>query len=168
MKFLFIFFLWTFFSSQAFAIDIFILRISNDYQPDKTYDLILDVQSNGHIKRMKTRNNKKNKVKHHPPKVLDKPLTLLKAVGVKLITLECKGFKPDKGCDIIIEYPSNLVLGKFKKFHAKIKMNKGQWGMYSDKDQKFRRMHLVSKKALGLIIRHQKNRNQIISILKPS
>ena len=78
-------------------------------------------------------------------------MTLLKAAGAKLITLECKGFQPDKGCDIVITYPSNLILIRFKKFHAKIKMKKGRWGMYSNKDQPFRKMHLVSKKTLGLI-----------------
>ena len=127
------------------------VRISNDYTPEKTYDLILDVKINGHIKGIKTRNNKKNKVKFYPPKVLDKSMTLLKAAGIKLITLKCQNFKPNKGCSIIIEYPTNIALGKFKKFHAQIKMKDGQWGMYSTSEQKFRRMHLVSKKLLGLI-----------------
>ena len=142
--------LWLF-SPEVFAIDIFMVRISNDYTPQKTYDLILDVRPDGNIKGIKTRNNKKNKVKYYPPEVLDKSMTLLKAAGIKLITLKCKGFRPGKGCDIVIEYPSNILLGKFKKFHAQIRMKKGQWGMYSDNNQKFRRMHLVSKKTLGLI-----------------
>ena len=137
--------------SKALAIDIFVVRISNDYEPEKSYDLILDVERNGRIKGIKTRNNKKNKVKFYPPKVLDKPLPLLKAAGITLITIECKGFKPDQGCEIIIEYPSNIALGKFKKFHARIKMLGGQWGIYSTEDKKFTRMHLSSRKILGLI-----------------
>ena len=151
MKVTALFFLVALLSSEAFAIDIFMVRISNDYEPEKTYDLILDVKRNGHIQGIKTRNNKKNKVKFYPPKVLNRPLTLLKSVGIKLITLECKGFQPDKGCDIVIEYPSSLLLGKFKKFHAKIRIKKGQWGMYSENDKKFRRMHFISKKSLGLV-----------------
>ena len=150
MKFLF-FFLLGLFSIESFAIDIFMVRISNDYTPSKTYDLILDVRPDGQIKGIKTRNNKKNKVKYYPPTVLDKSMTLLKAAGITLITLKCKGFNPTKGCDMVIEYPSNIILGKFKKFHAQIKMKKGQWGMYSNNNQKFTRMHLVSKTTLGLI-----------------
>ena len=153
-------FLFTLLSFEASAIDIFMVRISNDFEPEKTYDLILDVETNGKIKGIKTRNNKKKKVKYYPPKVLDQSMTLLKAAGAKLITLECKKFRPDKGCDIIIRYPSNLILFKFKEFHAKIKMNKGQWGMYSQQDQKFRRMHLVSKKTLGLITGIKRNLNK--------
>ena len=150
MKRLFIVLLLLLFSSKTLAIDIFMVRISNDYAPQKTYDLILDVQTNGHIKGIKTRNNKKNKIKYYPPKILNESMTLLKAAGIKLVTLKCQGFRPDKGCDMIIEYPSNIALGKFKKFHAQIKMEDGQWGMYSKNGIKFRRMHLVSKKLLGL------------------
>ena len=103
------------------------------------------------ISAIKTRNNKKNKIKTYSVSVLDKPITLVKAVGVTLVSLSCKNFATNRGCDIEIEYPSNITLGAFKKFHAKLQRVDGKWALTKD-GKPFTKMFLVARKLMGLLI----------------
>ena len=73
-------------------------------------------------------------------------------MGVSLVTLRCHNFHPQKGCPITIEYPYNIAFGNFKKFHAEIKKDTtGRWALYAGQ-RRFERLHLVAKKALGILI----------------
>ena len=130
--------------------DIFLARISGDYN-QRTYDLILEVNHKGFIKAIKTRSNKKNKIKRYSLEVFNKPIPLVKTAGIMLVSLKCLNFSISKGCDIHIEYPSNLSVGKFKHFKSKLTQVKGKWRLYSD-NKVFTKMHIISKTFLGLPI----------------
>lgn len=130
--------------------DIYLATISTDYIK-KSYDLMISLNDRKLISAIKTRNNKKNKIKTYPVSVLNKPITLVKAVGVTLVSLACNNFGTNRGCDIKIEYPSNITLGRFKFFHAKLEKNNGQWRLTKD-GKPFSKMYLVAKKLMGLLI----------------
>lgn len=130
----------------------FLSLISSDYDKEKTYSLLVDTNEKNEITAIKTRNNLKKKTKTYPPEILGDEITLVKAAGISLVTLRCHNFNPKRGCPITIEYPYNIAFGNFKKFQALIKKNKkGQWGLYTREGQ-FKKLHLVAKKALGLLI----------------
>lgn len=130
--------------------DIYLATISTDYVK-KSYDLMISLNPRKLISAIKTRNNKKNKVKVYPVSVLDKPITLVKAVGVTIVSLSCTNFATNRGCDISIEYPSNITLGRFKFFHAKLEKVNGKWHLTRD-GKPFTKMHLVARKLMGLLI----------------
>ena len=132
------------------AEDIYLATISTDYVK-KSYDLMIALNDRKLITAIKTKNNKKNKIKTYPVSVLDKPITLVKAVGVTLVSLSCNNFATNRGCDISIEYPSNLTLGSFKFFHAKLEMVAGKWRLTKD-GKPFTQMFLVARKLMGLLI----------------
>lgn len=143
------------FASELFADrgttkDIHLATISTDYVK-KSYDLMVTIDDRGLITAIKTRNNKKNKIKTYPISVLDKPITLVKAVGVTLVGLTCTNFATNKGCDITIEYPSNITFGRFKNFHAKLEKTGGRWRLTRD-GKPFDNMFLVARKLMGLLI----------------
>lgn len=128
----------------------FLAKISSDYV-SKTYNLAVLLNDKGEIAGIRTKNNKKNKIKTYGVDVLNKKITLVKALGVSLITLKCHEFHPEKGCRIDIEYPYNLTYGKFKNFNARILKKNDKWGLYVG-DRKFTQMKLVAKKLLGLLV----------------
>lgn len=130
--------------------DVFLATISTDYVK-RSYDLMIALNDRKLIEAIKTRNNKKNKIKTYPVSVLDKPITLVKAVGVTLVSLTCNNFATNRGCDISIEYPSNLTLGKFKYFHAKLEKKDGKWTLTKN-GKPFTKMFLVARKLMGLLI----------------
>lgn len=143
------------FASELFAErgttkDIHLATIATDYI-QKSYDLMVTINDRGLITAIKTRNNKKNKIKTYPISVLDKPITLVKAVGVTLVGLTCTNFKTNQGCDIAIEYPSNITLGRFKNFQAKLEKTGGRWRLTRD-GKPFDHMFLVARKLMGLLI----------------
>ena len=129
---------------------IYLATISTDYVK-KTYDLLLELNERQLISGIKTRNNKKNKIKSYPVSVLDKPITLVKAAGITLVGLACKNFATSRGCDIEIEYPSNLTIGRFKIFKAKLEKIENTWKL-THQGVPFSKLHLKSKKFLGLLI----------------
>lgn len=137
-------------SIELRAGDVFLSKISTDYV-SKTYDLMVVINDKKLIGGIKTKNNKKNKVKNYPVSVLDKPITLVKAVGVSLVSLKCENFATSRGCDIIIEYPSNITVGSFKKFKAKLEKQNAKW-VLTKNGKAFTKMHLISRKVLGLLI----------------
>ncbi len=137
-------------SREEPAKPIFLARISSDYIK-KTYDLLIDLNQSKLISGIKTRNNKKNKIKNYPVNVLNKPITLVKAAGITLVSLSCKNFGTNRGCDIEIEYPSNLTIGQFKIFKAKLEQIDSQWKL-THRGIPFTKLHLESKKFLGLLI----------------
>lgn len=130
--------------------DIYLATISTDYV-QQSYELMITLNSRKLISAIKTRNTKKNKTKVYPVSVLDKPITLVKAVGVTLVSLSCNNFATHRGCDINIEYPSNLTLGKFKFFKAKLEKIEGKWVLTKD-GKPFSKMNLVARKLMGLLI----------------
>ncbi len=137
-------------STRAQEEDIHLATISTDYVT-KTYDLVLTLNDRKLIDAIKTINNKKKKTKRYGIEVLGKPITLVKAVGVTLISLRCLNFTTSKGCDIEIEYPSNLTIGSFKTFNAKLERNENGWQL-THKGAPFKKLHLVARKVLGLLI----------------
>ena len=138
------------FISPVSAKDIFLTKITTDYVK-KTYSLYVEVNEANEITAIKTINDQKKKTKIYKTNVLDKEITLVKAVGVTLVSLKCNNFNPQKGCDIVIEYPYNLTYGKFKSFNAKLMRIENDWNLVAD-NRVFRKMHLVAKKLLGLLI----------------
>ncbi len=130
--------------------DIFLATISTDYVK-KSYDLIITVNDRKLISAIKTKNNKKQKIKTYLVNVLNKPITLVKAVGITLVNLSCLKFATNRGCDIVIEYPENITVGKFKKFTAKLEKHKGVWKLTKN-GKPFSKMVLISRKLLGLLI----------------
>jgi hypothetical protein len=124
--------------------------ISSDYV-SKTYDLSLVINELEIIQNIRVKNNKKNRTKIYSLEKLKDSITLVKAAGIRLVTLTCHNFDPKAGCDLEIEYPYNITYGKFKKFHAKLKRNGNEWGLYRD-NKRFTTMKLVAKKFLGLLI----------------
>ncbi|MCR9205102.1 MAG: hypothetical protein NXH75_11020 [Halobacteriovoraceae bacterium] len=125
-------------------------KITTDYV-SKSYDLMITLNDRQLIEAIKTKNNKKNRIKNYPVSVLNRPITLVKAVGVTLVSLSCTKFATSRGCDITIEYPSNLAIGSFKNFHAKLEKVEGKWQL-SHQGKKFSQLHLVARKALGILI----------------
>lgn len=151
MKFLILFLFLV--SSPVFSTetkDIHLSLISTNYV-DKTYSLLVGVDKNNVIQYIKTINNKKNKVKIYPNKVLKNNVPLVKAAGIELVTLNCKNFNPSEGCPITIKYPTNVIVMAFSSFKAVIKKENGKWGLFIG-SRKFTKMHLISKKVLGLLI----------------
>lgn len=143
-------------SSVAFAEtvkikDIHLSTISTNYV-DKTYSLLIGVDSKNTIQYVKTINNKKKKVKVYQNKLLKNNLPLVKAAGIELVTLRCDNFDPTKGCPISIRYPTNIIVMAFKSFKAEIKKDSaGNWGLYMG-PKKFSNMKLIARKVMGLLI----------------
>ncbi len=130
--------------------DIHLATISTDYI-SKTYDLTVTLNNRKLISAIKTKSSKKKHPKTYPVSVLSQPITLVKAVGVTIISLKCLNFATSKGCDIEIEYPSNITIGSFKTFKAKLEFIKGKWQL-THNSKPFTKMHLISRKLLGLLI----------------
>ncbi len=143
--------------SQCFAEEtppveeIFLAKISTDYVK-KSYDLSLRLNPQKLITAILTKNNKKNKKKVYPVNVLNKPIILVKAIGIDLISLKCDNFATSRGCDITIEYPYNLTIGRFKKFKAKLQKIDGQWQLTDENNKRFNQLFLKAKKILGVLI----------------
>ena len=133
------------------SIDIFLTKIATDYT-SKTYDLIIELNPQKLISAIKTKNNKKNKIKKYPVKVLNAPITLVKAVGISLVSLTCSNFATSRGCDIIIEYPYNIAIGKYKKFHAKLLKVDNIWQLQDSNGNRFNHLFLKAKRALGILV----------------
>jgi hypothetical protein len=131
--------------------EIFLAKISTDYVK-KSYDLSLRLNSQKLITAILTKNNKKNKTKVYGVSVLNKPIILVKAVGIELISLKCDNFATSRGCDITIEYPYNLTYGKFKKFNAKLLKVDGKWRLTDQNNKQFNELFLQAKKVLGVLI----------------
>ena len=130
--------------------DVFLTLISTDYTT-KTYTLFVQVDKDNIITSVKIRNNKKNKMKTYSNSKLNTKMTLVKALGVSIITLSCANFNPSNGCVIGIEYPSNLMFGKYKSFHALLKKTNNKWGLWAGATN-FTNMHLKSLKVIGLLV----------------
>jgi hypothetical protein len=137
-------------SCSLFAEDIVVATISSDYIK-KTYTLMVSVNEQNEIESIKVRNNKKNKIKIYKTDVLHRPIILVKAAGIKIVTLKCNHFRKNTGCGIVIEYPSNIASGSFKKFTSTLEKRGEKW-VLSDGGNLYSRMHLKSKKFLGLLI----------------
>ena len=140
----------TSFSLQAEVTDVHLSLISSNYV-DKTYSLLVGVDKKNEIQYIKTINNKKNKVKIYPNKVLKNNVPLVKAAGIELVTLRCSNFNPNLGCPITIKYPTNIIVMAFKSFKAVIRKEKGKWGLFIG-PKRFTKMHLVARKTLGLLL----------------
>lgn len=134
---------------QAVAQEVLLAVISTNYT-DRTYDLLLSIDTDQSVLGIKTKSNK-GKVKSYPLAVLDREVVLVKAIGVSLVTLMCTNFHQTNGCPIEIEYPSNLTYGKFSRFQAQLINHNGQWQLQSS-GRAFTSMHLMAKKLLGLLI----------------
>ncbi len=134
---------------QAQATEVKLATITTDYT-EKTYDLILSLDASKQVTAIKTKSNK-GKIKNYPVHVLNKQIVLVKAVGVSLVTLLCRGFNQSSGCAIEIEYPSNLTYGKFLRFESNLVYLNDQWQLQSQNRQ-FTSMHLVAKKVFGILI----------------
>lgn len=130
--------------------DIHLATISTDYV-SKTYDLILTLNHRKLISAIKTKSSNKQHPKTYPVSVLSEPITLVKAVGVTIVSLRCLNFATSKGCDIQIEYPSNITVGSFKIFQAKLEFRDQKWQL-THNGAPFTKMHLISRKVLGLLI----------------
>ncbi|MCP4913399.1 MAG: hypothetical protein GY909_09775 [Oligoflexia bacterium] len=130
--------------------DIFLAKISTDIMP-KTYDLLVTVDEKKEVVAIKTRNNKKNKIKVYKTNVLDKPITLVKTLGITLISLKCSNFNKSTGCNIEIEYPYNVTYGKFRKFNCKLIKDDGEWKLSHGK-KSFSHLHLKANKVVGLLV----------------
>tara|TARA_R110002072_G_scaffold64203_6_gene159790 strand:- start:635 stop:1132 length:498 start_codon:yes stop_codon:yes gene_type:complete len=142
-----------FLSQQSIAVDtrdIFLANISSDIM-DKTYDLLVSVDNKKEVISIKTRNNKKNKIKIYKTAVLNKPITLVKTLGITLISLSCNQFNKATGCNIVIEYPYNITYGKFRKFHCKLVKDDGEWKLVAGK-KAFSKLHLKANKVVGLLV----------------
>jgi len=117
----------------------------------KTYSLFVEVNEKNEIVNIKSRNDKKNKIKIYPAAILHKRVTLVKAAGFHLVTLLCAPFDAKTGCPIVIKYPTNIILQSYKNFKAEIRFRDNKWGLFVGPNR-FTRMHLVAKKPLGLLI----------------
>jgi hypothetical protein len=131
--------------------DIFLANINTDHIK-KSYDLSIRLNQQRLITAILTKNVKKNKLKIYPVNVLGKPIVLVKAVGIELVTLACTNFATSRGCDITIEYPYNVATGNFKKFHAKLVYQNHLWQLQETNGKRFTRLHLKAKKILGVLI----------------
>lgn len=129
---------------------VFLAKISTDLT-SKTYDLNVITNEQNQIQAIQTKNNKKNKIKTYKTDVLSRPIVLVKTMGIELVSLQCKGFNHENGCEIEIEYPYNLTYGKFKNFHAKLEKKDGAWVLTKDGNI-FKKMHLKAKKLIGILV----------------
>lgn len=119
---------------------------------NKTYTLKLGVDKSNSIENFQVTNNKKQRTKIYPKEILNRPIVLVKTLGIKLVGLRCLNFNKNEGCNIEIEYPHNLTYGRFKIFQAKLKKDKsGIWRLYAYGDA-FNNLELVPKKGLGILI----------------
>jgi hypothetical protein len=112
---------------------------------------MVEVNQKNEIVAIKTRNNKKNKIKVYPIEKLKTRISLVKTLGVTLVGLRCQDFDKTKGCSIEIEYPSNIMAGSFKTFKAKLERQDDVW-ILTENQKHFTQMHLVAKKMMGLLI----------------
>lgn len=138
------------FSKTTLAKEILLATISSDYT-SKTYGLSVNVNAKNKIESIVSKNNKKNSSKIYMPSVLDKEITLVKTVGIPLVTLLCKNFDAEAGCPIKINYPKNIAIANFDDFHARLRKVDGIWGLYSN-NRKFTKMNLVAKKIMGALV----------------
>ena len=133
------------------ANEVFLSLISSDYTK-KTYGLLIETDAKGSITGIRTKNNLKKTSKFYQNDVLHKDIVLAKALGVSLVVLKCRNFRPQTGCAMTIEYPSNLTLGKFKTFEAELKKSDdGSWGLFAG-GRRFTQLRLIARKALGLLV----------------
>lgn len=131
--------------------EVFVLRVSTDYDKSKTFDLMLKINYRGLIDGFKTRDNKKKKTKSYPVSIMEDAVPLVKSGGIKLVSLRCENFNTARGCDMIIRYPYNLTYGRFKEVKCQIKRTGRNWGIYHD-GKKVTKMHMTSKKLLGTLV----------------
>lgn len=137
------------FSFSSFSKEIFLSKISTDFIK-KSYQLKLVTDSKNAIQSIKTVSNK-NKVKNYPVSLLGKPISLVKTAGITLVSLECKNFHPVIGCDIEIEYPSNIAIASFDKFKARLLRVRGKWKLITN-NKIFSDMKLVARKVAGILV----------------
>ncbi len=131
---------------------ISLVHIYTSYVED-SYDLMIEINEKNEIVGIQSRNNKKKKVKKYGLDVLQKPIALVKAAGISLVTLKCSNFDPKKGADIEIEYPHNIVFSYFKTFKSQIKkLEDGSWVFYTTKGKSFKKMNLIPKTLLGVLL----------------
>jgi hypothetical protein len=116
------------------------------------YNLSLVVDENNLIQAIKSFSSRKNRTRTYGGAVLRDRITLVKTLGMELVTLRCLNFSPSNGCKIEIEYPYNITYGNFKKFYAYLKKIDGKWALTNERGQVFKSMHLKSKKILGLLV----------------
>ena len=126
----------------------FLVLISNN-QDAKTRSLFVETNSENEITSIRVRDNYKRKTKTYTTKILNKRISLAKAAGFTLISLRCSNFNKNKGCPISIEYPFNILYGKFKTFQGEIKKTQNEWGFYIG-EKKISELRLIAKKTLGL------------------
>lgn len=138
------------FATNLLAKDILLATISSDYAA-KTYGLSIRVNKNNEIESIVSKNNKKNKSKVYHSSVLNNEITLVKTLGIPLVTLKCSDFDSEAGCPITINYPKNIAIANFDNFHARLRKVKGKWGLYVD-NKKFTKMNLIAKKVLGALV----------------
>lgn len=131
--------------------NIVLASITSDYT-DKKYELSLDVDQKNDIQLIKTYSAHNNKFKEYALDVLMNRITLVKAAGIQLITLRCIEFKPESGCKLEIYYPSNLAVANFSEYYAKLVRTKDSWELQTEEGFKINRLHLIAKKAIGLLV----------------
>lgn len=130
---------------------IYLASITSDYS-DKKYELSLEVDTDNRIVKIKTYNVNKNKFREYGLDVLKDRIALVKAAGIELITLRCLDFNPDLGCRLEIHYPQNIAVANFGEFYAKLVRTKDSWEIQTEEGLKFERLHLIAKKAIGLLV----------------
>lgn len=132
--------------------NIVLSTITSDFKKDYFYELSINVDKSGKIQSIQSTKKPHNTHKVYPTELLNKEITLVKSIGISLVTLKCIGFTPTHGCDIEISYPYNISYGNFDSFAAQLRKVGGKWGLYSSKGEAFNNMQLVSKKMLGLLV----------------
>ena len=84
--------------------EVFITLLKTDYVK-KSYKLFVKVNAENEIQAIKVFNTLKKKSKIYSKQVLREKITLVKALGISLVTLFCRDFSPKEGCELEIEYP---------------------------------------------------------------
>ena len=130
---------------------VFLSQITSDLS-NRYYKLSLVVDEKNLIKAIQSFSSRKNRTKTYASNVLGDKVTLVKSMGIDLVTLRCIDFRPDKGCKIEIEYPYNITYGNFDKFYAYLVQKNGQWVLTNDRGQVFTKMFLKAKKFLGMLV----------------
>ena len=132
--------------------NIYLAKIASDYAKSKYYELSINVNDKNEIVSIQSTRKPNIKKKIYGASILEKEMTLVKTVGIKLVTMKCHKFTATRGCDIEISYPRNITLAKFRSFFAQLRKIGGKWGLYSAHGDKFNRLNLISNKVLGLLV----------------
>ncbi len=132
------------------AKEILLTVITSNYT-NRTYNLSIATDDKDEIVSIISKNNKKNKTKIYNHSLLSKEITLVKTLGISLVTLRCVDFDPQAGCRIKIHYPKNILLANFKDFDSRLRKVNGEWGLYIG-SRKFTKLNLIAKKILGALV----------------